>query len=307
MSGKPGQAPGDLTRPDFRCGYIAIAGKPNTGKSTLLNRILGQKIAIVADKPNTTRNRILGVKTLPSAQLIFMDTPGIHDPKKALNKFMVDQALAAAAEADLIYLMVQADQPWLEPDLLTLEKLKALGLPMVLVINKIDLVEKSALLPIIDQSSKLAAFKEIVPISALLGDGIEQLVKAAMPFLPEGVALFPEDMATDQAEKFWAAELVREKIINLTHQEIPYAAAVRVEEWKESKGLIAIHAVIFVERDSQKGIIIGKAGQMIKKIGQQSREEIEQVLGCKVFLELRVKVEKDWSKTLLGLKRMGYQ
>ena len=307
MKRKIGQTGFSRPSPGCKCGYVAIAGRPNVGKSTLLNQILSQKIAIIADKPNTTRNRILGVKTLKTAQLIFLDTPGIHEPKKELNKYMVAQALLAAAESDLIYLVISADQPWHELDLFTLEKLRELDLPMVLVINKIDLVEKSALLPIIDRSQNLGPFRELVPVSALDGEGIEQLVQATVPYLPEGVPLFPDDMTTDQAEKFWVSELIREKIINLTHQEIPYATAVKVEEWKETEKLIVIRAIIYVERDSQKGIIIGQAGQMIKKIGQQSREEVEQILGCKIFLELMVKVYKDWTRDRDTLKRMGYE
>lgn len=297
---RPGQS-------GFKCGYITIAGRPNTGKSTLLNKILGQKIAIISDKPNTTRNRVLGVKTLESAQLIFLDTPGIHEPKKELNKYMVAQALKAAADSDLVCLMIQADQPWRETDLFTLEQIQKLGLPMILVVNKIDLVEKAALLPIIDRSQKLAKFKEIVPVSALNGDGVEILIRSVIPYLPEGDPLFPDDMNTDQAERLWAAELVREKIINLTHQEIPYATAVKVEEWEETEKLIRIRAIIYVERDSQKGIIIGQAGKMIKQIGQESREEIEKILGCKIFIELRVKVSKDWTQSPDSLKRMGYE
>ena len=307
MKRKTGQTGFSRPQPGCKCGYVTIAGRPNVGKSTLLNRILSQKIAIIADKPNTTRNRILGVKTTKTAQLIFLDTPGIHEPKKELNKYMVAQALAAASESDLICLLIQADQPWHEMDLFTLEKLRELSLPMVLVINKIDRVEKPALLPIIDRSRNLGPFKEIVPVSAIEGEGIEQLVAATLPYLPEGVPLFPEDMTTDQAEKFWVSELIREKIINLTHQEIPYATAVKVEEWKETEKLIVIRAIIYVERDSQKGIIIGQAGQMIKKIGQQSREEVEQILGCKIFLELMVKVSKDWTRSRDTLKRMGYE
>jgi len=307
MKRKIGQTGFSRPSPGCKCGYVAIAGRPNVGKSTLLNQILSQKIAIIADKPNTTRNRILGVKTLKTAQLIFLDTPGIHEPKKELNKYMVAQALLAAAESDLIYLVISADQPWHELDLFTLEKLRELDLPMVLVINKIDLVEKSALLPIIDRSQNLGPFRELVPVSALDGEGIEQLVQATVPYLPEGVPLFPDDMTTDQAEKFWVSELIREKIINLTHQERPYATAVKVEEWKETEKLIVIRAIIYVERDSQKGIIIGQAGQMIKKIGQQSREEVEQILGCKIFLELMVKVYKDWTRDRDTLKRMGYE
>jgi len=288
----------------FKSGYVTIAGRPNTGKSTLLNRILGQKVAIISPKPNTTRNRITGIKTMPGAQIVFLDTPGIHLAKKELNKRMVEKAVQAAFEADLLYLMVQADGPWVEEDFYTFSALEKTGKPMILVINRIDLVEKQTVLPVIDQSQKLFPFKEIVPISALRGDGIEELLKATLPYLPEGEPLFPQDMVTDQAERSWAAELVREKVINLTREEIPYSCAVVVTEWQESAKLIRIRAVIYVERDSQKGIIIGRGGAMVKKIGQAAREEIEQILGAKIFLELQVKVSKDWTKKPEMIKRL---
>ena len=293
--------------PGYRCGYITIAGRPNVGKSTLLNQILGQKIAIISPKPNTTRNRILGVKTLKDAQLIFWDTPGIHQAKKELNQYMVQQALKSAKEADLIYLMIEANQPWQEEDLFTLKQIEPLEIPLILLINKIDLVKKSELLPMIDYSQKLADFREIIPISALYADGIELLLRATVPYLPESPPLFPEDMFTDQAERFWVSELIREKIFQLTHQEVPYSTAVVIEEWKESPSLLRIWAIIFVERKSQKGIIIGEKGQMIKKIGTLARQEIEFFLGTKVYLELRVKLSKNWTKDPLALKRMGYR
>jgi len=293
--------------PGYRCGYITIAGRPNVGKSTLLNQILGQKIAIISPKPNTTRNRILGVKTLKDAQLIFWDTPGIHQAKKELNQYMVQQALKSAKEADLIYLMIEANQPWQEEDLFTLKQMEPLEIPLILLINKIDLVKKTELLPMIDYSQKLADFREIIPISALYPDGIELLLRATVPYLPESPPLFPEDMFTDQAERFWVSELIREKIFQLTHQEVPYSTAVVIEEWKESPSLLRIRAIIFVERKSQKGIIIGEKGQMIKKIGTFARQEIEFFLGTKVYLELRVKLSKNWTKDPLALKRMGYR
>jgi len=293
--------------PGYRCGYITIAGRPNVGKSTLLNQILGQKIAIISPKPNTTRNRILGVKTLSNAQLIFLDTPGIHQAKKELNRYMVQQAIKSAKEADLIYLMIEANHPWQDEDLFTLKQLQALKIPLILLINKIDLVRKSELLPMIDYSQKLADFREIVPISALYADGIEPLLNATVPYLPESPPLFPEDMFTDQAERFWVSEIIREKLFHLTHQEVPYSTAVVIEEWKESPSLLRIRAIIFVERKSQKGIIIGEKGKMIKKIGTLAREEIELFLKTKVYLELRVKVSKNWTKDPLAVRRMGYR
>ncbi len=294
-------------KPEFRCGYITIAGRPNVGKSTLLNQILGQKVAIISPKPNTTRNRILGVKTLEDAQLIFLDTPGIHQATKELNKYMVEQALRSAREADLIYLMIEANTPWQEEDIFTFRQLAVLELPLILVINKIDLVKKRDLLPLIDYSQKLGPFKEIVPISALKADGIDELINATIPYLPESPALFPEDMVTDQAERFWVSEVIREKLFLLTHQEVPYSTAVLIEDWKETPNLLRIRAIIFVERPSQKGIIIGEKGRMIKKIGTLAREEIEFFLGTKVYLELRVKVSKNWTKDPYALRRMGYR
>jgi len=292
---------------NHKCGYITIAGRPNVGKSTLLNQILGQKIAIISAKPNTTRNRILGVKTLAEAQLIFLDTPGIHQPKKVLNKYMVEAALRSAKEADLLYLMIDASAPWIGDDLLTLGHLQRFSLPILLVINKIDLVNKMDLLPLIDRSRALFEFKEIIPVSSTLADGIERLLQVTIPFLPEGPALFPEDMLTDQAERFWAGELIREKIFNFTHQEIPYSSAVVIEEWEKTEKLIRIRGIIYLEKDSQKGIIIGEKGAMIKKIGQASREEMEKILGHKIFLDLRVKVSEDWTKNEDRIKRMGYR
>ena len=292
---------------DHRCGYITILGRPNVGKSTLLNQLLGQKIAIVSEKPNTTRNQILGVKTLPSAQLVFLDTPGIHEPVKELNKYMVESALRSAEQADLLYLMIDASAPWREDDQLTLTHLKKLKRPMILVINKIDLVEKSALLPIIDQSRAEYRFEDIIPVSSLLADGLDQLLNITIPYLPQGPALFPEDMVTDQAERFWVAEIIREKIFLLTRQEVPYSAAVIVEDWTEDKDLLRIHATIYVEKDSQKGIVIGQKGTMIKKIGTSSRMEIEQSLKSKVFLELQVKVSENWTRNEDRIRRMGYR
>jgi len=292
---------------EFKTGYIAIVGRPNVGKSTLLNQILGQKIAIISEKPNTTRNRILGVKTLSNAQLIFLDTPGIHHPKKELNKYMVHQALASAKEADLCYLMIQADEPWLEDDLLSLDNLKKLSLPIILVINKIDLISKSEILPIIEHSTKLTEFKEITPISALYADGIEPLINASLHYLPSAPALFPEDMLTDQAERFIVSEIIREKLFLFTYQEVPYSTAVVVEEWEEKENLIYIKAIIYLERESQKGIVIGEQGKMIKKIGQTAREDIEKLLASKVYLELKVKISKNWTQNPKALQKFGYR
>jgi GTP-binding protein Era len=297
---------------EFRSGYVSIAGRPNVGKSTLLNGVLGEKIAIISRKPNTTRNRILGIKNLAHAQVVFLDTPGIHLARKHLNRHMVRQALSACGDADLVLLMIEATRAWQEDDLFTLKNISKLAVPCFLLINKIDKVEKPSLLPLIDESARLgkselsSGFDEIFPISALTGDGVGEVVKKIVGYLPEGPAYFPEDMITDQAERFLAAEIIREKVFSMTQDEVPYSTAVTVENFKEDAGIIRIFAVIYVERDSQKGIIIGNKGAMLKKIGTEARKDLEEFLGQKVFLELFVRVEKDWTKRPRAMKKLGY-
>lgn len=292
----------------YKCGFISIIGKPNVGKSTLMNNILGTKVSIISEKPQTTRNRIVGIKNLPDAQLIFLDTPGIHIPKRKLNEFMVEQAYSAIEEADVILFMIDMQNPYDEEDKLVLERLSG-EKPVILVINKIDLFKKSEILPVIDEYRRLFDFKEIVPVSALYMDGIDILLNIIKTYLPEGPPFYPEDILTDQTERFFAAETIREKIYELTRQEIPFSTAVYVDEFKENteKGIIEIRAVIYVERDSQKGILIGHNGSMIKKIGMRARKDLERFFGIKVFLDLWVKVLKNWSKDIKMLKRIGYR
>jgi len=293
----------------FRSGFVSIIGRPNAGKSTLLNSILGEKIVITSDKPQTTRNRIKGIHNIPGAQIVFIDTPGIHRAKSMLNKYMVEEALASIKEVDVILLLVEADAPAGSGDALILELLAGVATPVLLVINKIDLVPKEALLASIERYAQLYPFREIVPVSALSGDGVERVVESVRSYLPEGPVYFPDDILTDLPERFIVAEIIREKVFRLTRDEVPYSVAVEVETFKERPdgGLISIAAVINVERDSQKGIVIGRKGDMLKKIGMQARREIEQLLDSKVFLELFVRVRKDWSENPRLLKELGYE
>lgn len=292
----------------FKSGFVAIIGRPNVGKSTLLNAILGEKIAIVSAKPQTTRNRIRGIKNTENAQIVFLDTPGIHEAKGYLNEFMVKEAMAAIGDVDTIIYLVEATKKIEEDDKFIIENLKRIKQPVILCINKVDIVIKDNLLPLIDEYSKAYAFKEITPLSAIKGEGVEELLNIIIKTLPEGPKYFPEDILTDQPERFVAAEIIREKVFLLTKQEIPYSTAVVVERFKENpqKKIVSISATINVERDSQKGIIIGKGGSMLKRIGTRARMDIERLLGTKVFLELFVRVQKDWTKDKKILKEFGY-
>ena len=296
------------TKGGFKSGFISLIGRPNVGKSTLLNLLLGEKIAIISDKPQTTRNRILGIKNHPAGQIIFLDTPGIHRARSRLNQSMVKVALETYKEVDGVCFMIEADRPDNEENDFILGTLKKVEKPVFLVINKIDLIPKSELLPIMERYSRSRGFFQIIPISALLGEGAEVLLSELLKVLPEGPRLFPEDMITDLPERFLVAELIREKVFRLTREEIPYATAVTVENFKEreEKNLIVIEATIHVERESQKGILIGERGKMLKEIGRLAREEIEALLGAKVFLELWVKVEKNWREDPAALRRLGY-
>ena len=293
----------------FKSGFIALIGRPNAGKSTLLNRLLGQKLAIISSKPQTTRNRILGIKNLPQGQIIFLDTPGIHRSQSRLNQAMVKTALATYREVDGICFLIEADHPENPENEFILETLKEGGKPIFLLINKIDLIAKGDLLPMMERFSRRRPFAQIIPISALKGDGADILIRELLETLPEGPRLFPEDLITDLSERFLTAELIREKVLRLTWEEIPYATAVEVEEFKEreEKNLIAIKATIQVERESQKGVLIGKKGQMLKEIGRLAREDMEALLGARVFLELWVKVEKNWREDPRALRRMGFR
>lgn len=291
----------------FRSGYVSIIGRPNVGKSTLLNSILGEKIAIVSSKPQTTRNRIIGIKTLTDAQIIFIDTPGIHKPRHRLGELMVKYAQESMKEVDIILFMVEPSEPG-PGDLYILEKLKDLKQNIFLVINKVDTVRKPDILPVIDAYSKLYPFKEIIPISALKVDGIDDLLNLILDYLPEGPKYYIEDNITDQIERFMVSEIIREKIIEQTAEEVPYSVAVEITDWSEREdGVIFINANILVEREGQKGIIIGKGGQRLKSIGTNARVDIEKLLDARVFLELWVKVKKDWRSNKKILRELGFK
>lgn len=293
---------------DFKSGFVAIVGPPNVGKSTLLNRMLGQKISITSKKPQTTRNRIVGILDRPRAQMVFLDTPGVHRAGKALNLRIVDVALAALADVDLILVMTDASAPDADAEQLLIEKLASRQTPAVLALNKIDRMEKAQLLSCIDLWSRRHAFQAVVPVSALHGTQVEELIQAMEAVLPPGPPLYPTGSLTDMPERFIAGEMIREKAFRLTGEEIPYSVAVTVEMFKEEKGgrLIRIHATLHVERNSQKGIIIGKNGRKLKEIGQAARKEIERMVGTQVFLKLFVRVQKNWSSDTKALRRFGY-
>lgn len=288
----------------FNSGFISIIGRPNVGKSTLLNALLGEKIAIISDKPQTTRNRILGIVNRPNAQLVFMDTPGIHKPMHRMNEVMVKTALATYNEVDLILMLVEATEPPGAGDKFIIETLAAVHTPVFLLINKTDLVAKESLLPLIRECSKLYSFAEIIPVSALQND-LGGLVEIIEKQLPHGPKYFPDDQLTDQPERFVIAEIIREKVFELTQEEIPYSTAVSIEDMKEETAITRITAVIYVERDSQKGILIGKGGNMLKQIGTLARQDAEKLLGTKIFLQLWVKVKKGWREDDRMLKNIG--
>lgn len=291
----------------FKSGFIAILGRPNVGKSTFFNAVIGDKISIVADKPQTTRNRISGILNFSDAQLIFLDTPGMHQPKTPLNRAMVQAARETIGDADVLLMMVEADSSIGPHDLFLIEALAGVKTPVFLAINKIDRVEKPKLLPLIDQYSKLFDFKGIFPISVLKNDGLDELIACLKEALPQGPQLFPDDIATDATERFIAGEFIREQILLLTKQEVPYASAVMIDAFKEdeAKNLIRISATIHVEKESQKAIMIGKKGAMLKKIGTQARLSMENLFGAKVFLELFVRVKKDWTGSDRMLREFG--
>ncbi|HMK56716.1 MAG TPA: GTPase Era [Dissulfurispiraceae bacterium] len=291
----------------FRSGYVLIVGRPNVGKSTLLNAIVGEKIAIVTPKPQTTRNRITGIKTLPGAQIIFMDTPGIHKPQQRLGEEMNRLAYESLEEVDIILFMVAPEPPG-KGDLFVLEKIRQSGKPIFLLVNKVDTVKKPELLPVIDAYRRLHPFAEIMPVSALRTDGLDMLAGTIEKYLPEGPRLYPDDMVTDQMERFMVSEIIREKVIEATREEVPYSSAVEVEEWTErEEGVVFIRANIYIERDGQKGIIIGRHGSRLKSIGSQARLDIEGLLGTRVYLELWVKVRKDWRSDEGTLRELGFR
>jgi GTP-binding protein Era len=290
------------------CGYIAIVGRPNVGKSTLLNCILGKKISITSPKPQTTRHQILGIKTVDQVQAVFIDTPGIHKTEKnAMNRYMNRLASSVIADADVIVFMIEA-MHWYEEDELVLEKLKQTEAPVILAINKVDLVkDKKTLLPFIEKMQEKFAFTHIIPFSANKTDNVVALEETIFAMLPEGPHLFPDDQITDKNERFQIAELIREKLIQATEQEVPYSTMVEIEDLKRTKKLIDISAIIWVEREGQKAIIIGTGGERLKKIGTQARKDIEKLLNKKVFLRLWVKLKDDWTDNERALKSLGYE
>lgn len=293
----------------FKSGVVTIAGAPNAGKSTLLNRILGEKVSIISSRPQTTRNRILGVCHRPGAQILFYDTPGIFAAGDRFNTRIVDAAFSAFGDADVILAVVDAAHPDRKAEELLAEKLISQKLPVVIALNKIDLIaEKEALLDIIRRWAARGPCEAVVPISALDGTQVEPLVAALIAALPEGPAYFPEETLTDATERFIAAELIREKVFRLTGEEVPYASAVTVEAFKPSADgkRVSIEATIHLERDSQKGIVIGKGGAMLKRIGTEARREIEQMVQARVFLKLFVRVQKNWRRDAKAIERFGY-
>jgi len=292
----------------FLSGFIAIIGSPNVGKSTLLNRILRTKLAIVSPKPQTTRNRILGIYHGKGFQIIFMDTPGIHNTKSALHESMVASARAACREVDMVLLMIEICRPN-DPKISSIVgSLKRMRKPCILVINKIDMMAKEKLLPIIDHYQQLYDFEDIIPVSAVKGDGLERLLGRLKESLRPGPQFFPPDMQTDQSEVALVSEIIREKIYHHTSKELPYSSAVSVDKMEEipTKNLLAITARIHVERESQKSVLIGKRGRMIKTIGRSARLELEKMFGVRTYLDLTVRVEKNWTRDTRALRRLGY-
>ncbi|SHE64753.1 GTP-binding protein Era [Seinonella peptonophila] len=292
----------------FRSGFVALIGRPNVGKSTLMNHLIGQKIAIMSDKPQTTRNRIHGVLTQDEGQVIFLDTPGIHKPHSKLGDFLVKTAQNTLSEVDLILFLVDAAEGIGPGDRYIIHHLKQVKTPVFLVVNKIDLVHPDQLLPLIDQYRQLISFQEIVPISALKGNNAVTLLNLIFKQLPEGPKYYPPEQVTDHPEQFIVAEMIREKVLQLTREEIPHSVAVVIDEMKlrPDKELIDIRATIFTERASQKGVLIGKQGQLLKQIGTRARRECERLLGYRVYLDLWVKVKKDWRNQVQLLRQFGY-
>ena len=292
----------------FKSGFVAIVGRPNVGKSTFMNYVLGQKIAIMSDKAQTTRNKIQGVYTKDNAQIVFLDTPGIHKPKHELGEFMVKSAYSALKEVDAVLFMVNVSEKRGPGDDFIIEKLKGIKTPIFLVLNKIDLVTPEVLLERVESYKDALDFAGVFPISVLQGNNVNELMEALIEALPEGPQYYPADQITDHPEYFVVSELIREKILQLTQEEIPHSVAVTVDKMqKDEFDKVHVYANIIVERKSQKGIIIGKGGRLLKEIGTRSRRDIQQLLGNKVYLELWVKVEKDWRKRKSNLQEYGYK
>ena len=289
-----------------RSGFVTIVGRPNSGKSTLVNSLVGEKVSIVTDKPQTTRNIIRGIVTRPEGQVVFLDTPGIHKPIHRMNDRMMQAVRNSMSEVDVLALIVDASVPFGGGDEFTLELIKPLTLPKFLLFNKIDKVNKADLLPRIDHYSRIMNFEEVIPISARTGEGVDTFLKAIFKYLPEGPQFYPEDQFSDQQERAMTAEIIREKLIVLTHDELPYSTAVVIDRFEESEKIYRIYATIFVERDSQKSIVIGKGGLLLKEVGTAARHELESLFGLKVYLELHVKVSKGWRDDESTLTNLGF-
>jgi GTP-binding protein Era len=294
----------------MKFGFVSFIGRPNAGKSTLLNRVVGTKLAIVSDKPQTTRTRILGVRNYPDAQVVFLDTPGIHRPLHRMNVRMVDTALETMGDVDLLGLVIDASERQGRGDSYVVDLVKRAKVPVFLILNKIDLIKKTRLLPMIAELSKQGDFAEIVPISASTGDNVDRLERLLIDRLPDGQPMYPSDYVTDQPEQFLAAEVVREKLLQFTHAEIPFASAVIVDRFEEAAettgdGLLRLFCTIVVDRESQKPIVVGKGGEMIKRIGVAAREELERVFHTHVFLDLHVRVRTEWREDDRVLSQIG--
>lgn len=296
-----------MSNQSFKSGFVSIIGRPNVGKSTLLNEIVGEKLSIITSKPQTTRNRITGIKNLDDAQIVFWDTPGIHKARDLMNRVMVKAAISTISEVDIIVFVTEANTISGSGDDFIINLLQETNKPVILAINKIDLVKKGDLLPLMDDLSSRFDFEHIIPISAKKGDGVEGLLKNIKSLLKEGPRFFSDDQMTDLPERFIVSEIIREKLYSRLHDEVPYSTAVEIEEFteKEKKNVVVIKALIYVERDSQKRIIIGKKGAMMREIGTAARKDIEALLGAKVFLEIFVKVKSGWSSSDRMLKELG--
>jgi GTP-binding protein Era len=292
----------------MKSGFVSFIGRPNAGKSTLLNRLVGSKLAIVSDKPQTTRTRILGVRNYPDAQVVFLDTPGIHRPLHRMNVRMVDAAVQTIKEVDVLGLVVDASEPPGKGDRFVLDLVKDAPAPVFLILNKVDLIKKTRLLPMIERYQREGRFEEIVPLSASTGENVDRLERALIDRLPDGERLYPDDYLTDQPERFFAAEIVREKLLQFTHAEIPFSSAVVIDRFEEPEGpkpVLRLYCTILVDRESQKPIVVGRGGEMIKKIGTAAREELERFFDTKVFLDLHVQVRSEWREDDRMLAELG--
>lgn len=299
---------GIVLQKKFQSGFVSLVGRPNVGKSTLMNHLIGEKIAIISNKPQTTRNKITSILTKENFQCIFIDTPGIHKPKHKLGEYMVKSAENALNEIDVVLMLIEPTEKVLDKDKYVLEYLKNVKIPIILVINKIDTVEKQKLLQVIDNYRKEYRFAEVVPISAIKGQNTEELLNVIQKYLPEGPQYFPEDMVTDQPERQIVSEIIREKALHLLQDEIPHGIAVEIMSMKKrtDKNLVDVEATIYCEKESHKGIVIGKQGSMLKKIGSRARTDVERLLGSPIYLQLWVKVKKDWRDSDFLLKNFGY-